>query len=48
LTLEVELKLELRPYLSSNVADASPKSAKDHKLGSLLNHQLLNPVLAHL
>ena len=35
------------PYLNPNVADHSFKSAKDHRLGSLLNHQLPNLTKAH-
>ena len=36
-----------RPCLSPSVADHPLRSAKDHRLGRLLPHQLPNPAQAH-
>ncbi len=35
--------MDTGPFLSSSVADHSPKPTKDHRLGKLLPYQLSNP-----
>ena len=37
------IQMDTGPFLSSSVADHSPKPAKDHRLGKLLPYQQSNP-----